>query len=73
VTIGALLTSNHGMSSAASAAIAFFGLSTFCFANFAAWRRDVPNLLLGPYVAVLGMWGCLIIALAVALNILFGI
>jgi hypothetical protein len=71
-TIAALLAAGEIISSAAGVALAFLGLSSFCFANFSAWRRNVPNLLLGPYVAVLGMWGCFIIALAVALNVLIG-
>jgi hypothetical protein len=71
-TIGALLAAGHAISDAAGVCLAFLGLSAFCFANFAAWRRELPTLLLGPYVAVLGMWGCLVIAAAVGLNILAG-
>lgn len=71
-TIGALLAAGHAISDAAGVCLAFLGLSAFCFANFAAWRRELSTFLLGPYVSVLGMWGCLVIAAAVALNILVG-
>jgi hypothetical protein len=67
-----LLAAGDAIDSAAGVFIGFFGLSIFSFANFAAWRRDMPNLVVGPYVAVIGMWGCLIIALAVGLNAVLG-
>lgn len=53
-------------------ALGFLALSSFFFANFSSWRRDIPYVVVGPYLSVIGMWGALIIALAVFLNGLVG-
>jgi len=53
-------------------ALGFLALSSFFFANFSSWRRDMPYVVVGPYLSVIGMWGSFIIAIAVVLNGLTG-
>lgn len=64
----ALLTAGGGLSRPLGITAGFIALAMLAFGNYAAWRKGLPNWIVGPVVAVIAMWGCLIIAAAVALN-----
>ena len=68
----AILAAAHVVSAAGGIAVCFLFLTTVFFGNFAAYRRGSNAWLVGPTLAVLATWGCLIIAVAIGLNVLFG-
>ena len=64
----AILSAGEVVSAGLGLACGFFGLALFFFSNLAAFRRGTLNWIVGPAVAVLGTWGSLGIALAIAVN-----
>lgn len=67
----AIFAAAHVVSAAGGIAVCFAFLATVFFGNFAAYRRGSTAWLVGPTLAVLATWGCLIIAVAIGLNVLF--
>ena len=68
----AIFAAAHIVSTAGGLAICFFFLAAVFFGNFAAYRRGLSAWLVGPTIAVLGTWGCLIITAGIGVNALVG-
>jgi hypothetical protein len=68
----AIFAAAHIVSTAGGLAICFFFLAIVFFGNFAAYRRGISAWLVGPTIAVLGTWGCLIITVGIGVNALVG-
>ena len=65
-----ILAAAHAISAGAGLALGFFALAVMFFGNFAAYRRGIPQRLVGPSVAVIGTWGSLIVVIAIGINAL---
>jgi hypothetical protein len=69
VFLAAILAGSHVLSAGAGLAIGFLALAMFFFGSYAAHRRgNVPSLL-GRTVSLLGLYGSLIVLLAVCINL----
>lgn len=67
----AILAAAGVVSSGVALFAGFLALSALCFGNYAAHRRHGVNWFIGHRASMLGTWGCLAIALAVGVNLLF--
>lgn len=68
--IAAMLFSTADVFSAAvGLCIGFTSMSLLFFANYAAWRNDLPGWFIGPHVAMIGTACSITIAIAIGVNL----